>query len=125
MNSWVCVCVILAALSASCLGRPCSSSLDTDDSPLPSQEETSLSGHHRVARSTSLTLKQQPAGNTDPDTRANLSELLAKLISKKGSVRRNSSMNNSANSNHRIKDRDYVGWMDFGRRSAEEYEYSS
>lgn len=26
---------------------------------------------------------------------------------------------------HRIKDRDYVGWMDFGRRSAEEYEYSS
>lgn len=43
-----------------------------------------------------------------------------------GSVRRNSSMNNRANSiNHRIKDRDYVGWMDFGRRSAEEYEYSS
>lgn len=26
---------------------------------------------------------------------------------------------------HRIKDRDYLGWMDFGRRSAEEYEYSS
>lgn len=26
---------------------------------------------------------------------------------------------------HRINDRDYMGWMDFGRRSAEEYEYSS
>uniref|UniRef100_A0A672ZWC2 Gastrin/cholecystokinin peptide hormone domain-containing protein n=1 Tax=Sphaeramia orbicularis TaxID=375764 RepID=A0A672ZWC2_9TELE len=26
---------------------------------------------------------------------------------------------------HRIKDRDYLGWMDFGRRSAVEYEYSS
>ncbi|KAK9396497.1 cholecystokinin [Crotalus adamanteus] len=26
---------------------------------------------------------------------------------------------------HRIRDRDYMGWMDFGRRSAEEYEYSS
>uniref|UniRef100_A0A0P6JFP6 Cholecystokinin preproprotein n=1 Tax=Heterocephalus glaber TaxID=10181 RepID=A0A0P6JFP6_HETGA len=25
--------------------------------------------------------------------------------------------------NHRISDRDYVGWMDFGRRSAEESEY--
>ncbi|XP_016365239.1 cholecystokinin-like [Sinocyclocheilus rhinocerous] len=125
MNSGVCVCVILAALSASCLGRPRSSSPDTDDSPFPSQLDASLSGHHRVVRSTSLTLKQQPA-DTDPDTRANLSELLAKLISKKGSVRRNSSMNNRANSiNHRIKDRDYVGWMDFGRRSAEEYEYSS
>uniref|UniRef100_A0A9J8B5N1 Gastrin/cholecystokinin peptide hormone domain-containing protein n=2 Tax=Cyprinus carpio TaxID=7962 RepID=A0A9J8B5N1_CYPCA len=126
MNSGVCMCVILAALSASCLGLPRSSSPGTDDSPLPSQLDTSLSGHHRVIRSTSLTLKQQPEGNTDPDTRANLSELLAKLISKKGSVRRNSSMNNRANSiNHRIKDRDYVGWMDFGRRSAEEYEYSS
>ncbi|KTG41873.1 hypothetical protein cypCar_00007100 [Cyprinus carpio] len=111
MNSGVCMCVILAALSASCLGLPRSSSPGTDDSPLPSQLDTSLSGHHRVIRSTSLTLKQQPEGNTDPDTR---------------SVRRNSSMNNRANSiNHRIKDRDYVGWMDFGRRSAEEYEYSS
>lgn len=26
---------------------------------------------------------------------------------------------------HRINDRDYMGWMDFGRRSAEEYEYPS
>lgn len=26
---------------------------------------------------------------------------------------------------HRISDRDYMGWMDFGRRSAEEYEYPS
>ncbi|XP_051949069.1 cholecystokinin-like [Xyrauchen texanus] len=124
MNSGVCVCVILAALSASCLGRPRSSSPDTDDSPLPSQMDGSLSGHHRVARSVSLSaaLKQQPAA----DTRANLSELIAKIITKKGSVRRNSSMNNRANgANHRIKDRDYVGWMDFGRRSAEEYEYSS
>lgn len=84
MNSGVCVCVILAALSASCLGRPRSSSPDTDGSRLPSQVETSLSGHHRVIRSTSLTLKQQPAVDTDPDTRANLSELLAKLITKKG-----------------------------------------
>ncbi len=84
MNSGVCVCVILAALSASCLGRPRSSSPDTDDSPLPSQLDASLSGNHRVVRSTSLTLKQQPAGDTDQDTRANLSELLAKLVSKKG-----------------------------------------
>ncbi|XP_071394801.1 cholecystokinin-like [Centroberyx affinis] len=45
-----------------------------------------------------------------------------------GSVRRNSTVNSRAsglNANHRIKDRDYLGWMDFGRRSAEEYEYSS
>lgn len=45
-----------------------------------------------------------------------------------GSVRRNSTANsriNGLSANHRIADRDYLGWMDFGRRSAEEYEYSS
>lgn len=45
-----------------------------------------------------------------------------------GSVRRNSTANSRGNglsANHRIADRDYLGWMDFGRRSAEEYEYSS
>ncbi|XP_056597444.1 cholecystokinin [Triplophysa dalaica] len=124
MNSGVCVCVILAALSVSCLGRPRSSSPDTGDSPLPSHLDTSVSEHLRLARS--LSLPKQPATDKDTETRANLSQLLAKLISKKGSVRRNSSLNNRANSvNHQMKDRDYVGWMDFGRRSAEEYEYSS
>ncbi|KAA0710282.1 Cholecystokinin [Triplophysa tibetana] len=124
MNSGVCVCVILAALSVSCLGRPRSSSPDTGDSPLPSHLDASVSEHLRLARS--LSLQKQPAADKDTETRANLSQLLAKLISKKGSVRRNSSLNNRANSvNHQMKDRDYVGWMDFGRRSAEEYEYSS
>lgn len=45
-----------------------------------------------------------------------------------GSVRRNSTANSKGvgpSANHRIADRDYLGWMDFGRRSAEEYEYSS
>ena len=45
-----------------------------------------------------------------------------------GSVRRNSTANSRGgglSANHRIADRDYLGWMDFGRRSAEEYEYSS
>lgn len=31
----------------------------------------------------------------------------------------------SLDPSHRISDRDYTGWMDFGRRSAEEYEYTS
>lgn len=50
------------------------------------------------------------------------------LVSLSGSVRRNSMANSKASAlsaNHRIKDRDYLGWMDFGRRSAEEYDYSS
>ena len=31
----------------------------------------------------------------------------------------------SLDPSHRISDRDYMGWMDFGRRSAEEFEYTS
>uniref|UniRef100_A0AAQ4PUR9 Gastrin/cholecystokinin peptide hormone domain-containing protein n=2 Tax=Gasterosteus aculeatus TaxID=69293 RepID=A0AAQ4PUR9_GASAC len=68
-------------------------------------------------------------GEEDADPRANLSELLARLISsRKGSVRKNSTANSRSSglsTNHRKADRDYLGWMDFGRRSAEEYEYSS
>ena len=37
---------------------------------------------------------------------------------------RSSLTSRAAAPSHRIKDRDYLGWMDFGRRSAEEYEYS-
>ncbi|KAM3596827.1 uncharacterized protein V6R79_021391 [Siganus canaliculatus] len=71
-------------------------------------------------------LKAHPLAEEDGDSRANLSELLARLISsRKGSVRRNSTANSRGSANHRIADRDYLGWMDFGRRSAEEYEYSS
>jgi hypothetical protein len=46
-----------------------------------------------------------------------------------GSLQRSSSLSSRASGpgpSHKIKDRDYLGWMDFGRRSAEEYEeYSS
>ncbi|KAF0047665.1 hypothetical protein F2P81_001298 [Scophthalmus maximus] len=81
--------------------------------------------HLRQSRSAPQ-LKALPVAEEDGDSRANLSELLARLISsRKGSVRRNSSANSRGSANHRIADRDYLGWMDFGRRSAEEYEYSS
>ncbi|XP_036446298.1 cholecystokinin [Colossoma macropomum] len=117
------VCVLLVSLSVSCLARPRSSLPQDGGDVLPSQMEAGL----RVSRSDSP-LKTQPVPDDQGDPRANLSELLARLISRKGSVRRNSTVNSKAGSltaNHRIKDRDYLGWMDFGRRSAEEYEYSS
>uniref|UniRef100_A0A8C6YPG9 Cholecystokinin n=2 Tax=Nothoprocta perdicaria TaxID=30464 RepID=A0A8C6YPG9_NOTPE len=67
-------------------------------------------------------------GGLDP--RANLGALLAKYLQqgRKGPSGRISVMGNRVQSfdpTHRINDRDYMGWMDFGRRSAEEYEYSS
>ncbi|KAI4883098.1 hypothetical protein NFI96_029630 [Prochilodus magdalenae] len=117
------VCVLLVSLSVSCFARPRSPLPHDGGDVLPAQMEVGL----RVSRSDSP-LKTQLAPDTQGDSRPNLSELLARLTSRKGSVRRNSVVNSKASSltpNHRIKDRDYLGWMDFGRRSAEEYEYSS
>ncbi|XP_060748474.1 cholecystokinin [Tachysurus vachellii] len=110
MNCGVCVCVLLAALSVTYAARTRSSPVQDENNALPSQMDSSMSAGH------------------DANPRANLNELLARLISRKGSVRRNSVANSKASAlsaNHRIKDRDYLGWMDFGRRSAEEYDYSS
>ncbi|KAJ8415715.1 hypothetical protein AAFF_G00402720 [Aldrovandia affinis] len=129
MNSGICVCVLLAALSTSCLGRPSSNTQD-EGGAVPPQVDTDLSEHVRQSRSTPLSGQQIPLSKADEDVdpRASLNELLAKLISRKGNIRRNSTMNSRASglsANHRMKDRDYLGWMDFGRRSAEEYEYAS
>ncbi|KAI5097740.1 cholecystokinin [Silurus meridionalis] len=110
MNCGVCVCVLLAALSVTFAARTRSSPAQEENNALPSQMDSSMNAGH------------------DANPRANLNELLARLISRKGSVRRNSMANSKASAlstNHRIKDRDYLGWMDFGRRSAEEYDYSS
>ncbi|KAF6723073.1 Cholecystokinin [Oryzias melastigma] len=138
MTAGLGVCVMLAVLCTSCLGLPFSSAPSDElqhsisapsEVALPEADTQSLAGAHaRHSRSTAQ-LKDLPGAEEDGDSRANLSELLARLIStRKGSVRRNSSANNRGGvlrANHRIADRDYLGWMDFGRRSAEEYEYSS
>ncbi|XP_072303784.1 cholecystokinin [Eucyclogobius newberryi] len=137
MTAAPCVCVLLAVLCTSCLGLPISTpphehghrSVST---PVKARPETAMhtleEPHSRHKRSLSQ-LKSLPATEEEDDSRANLSELLARIISsRKGSVRRNSTANSRSSAlsaNHRIADRDYLGWMDFGRRSAEEYEYPS
>ncbi|XP_072226433.1 cholecystokinin-like [Leuresthes tenuis] len=137
MTAGLCVCVVLAVLCTSCLGLPLSSQpLDKGQRSISAPSEALLEAdthsfgepHLRLSRS-SPQLKPLPLAEEDADSRANLSELLARLISnRKGSVRRNSTAKNRVgglSASHRIADRDYLGWMDFGRRSAEEYEYSS
>ncbi|XP_037549161.1 cholecystokinin [Nematolebias whitei] len=130
------LCVVLAVLCSSCLGLPFSSqplaegqrSLSAPSEAVLEADTHSLGEHLRHSRSNPQ-LKALPLNEDNADSRANLSELLARLISsRKGSVRRNSMANSRGGgltSSHRIADRDYLGWMDFGRRSAEEYEYSS
>uniref|UniRef100_UPI0037E9C091 cholecystokinin-like isoform X2 n=1 Tax=Semicossyphus pulcher TaxID=241346 RepID=UPI0037E9C091 len=137
MTAGMCVCVVLAVLCTSCLGLPFSSQLLEEGQrsmAAPSEAhleaDTQTLGEHHLRHTRSAPqLKALPPAEEDADSRANLSELLARLISsRKGSVRRNSTANNrgsALSANHRIADRDYLGWMDFGRRSAEEYEYSS
>ncbi|XP_026156312.1 cholecystokinin-like [Mastacembelus armatus] len=136
MTAGLCVCVVLAVLCTSCLGLPFSSqpldegqrSLSAPSEALLEADTHSLGEPHLRHRRSAPQLKALPLAEEDADSRANLSELLARLISsRKGSVRRNStnSRGSGPSTNHRIADRDYLGWMDFGRRSAEEYEYSS
>ncbi|XP_056154671.1 cholecystokinin [Lampris incognitus] len=137
MNAGLCVCVLLAVLCTSCLGRPYSSQpLDRGRwavSP-PSEDgldsDTHVLSEPRLRHTRSASqAKPLPLSEEEQDSRANLSKLLARLLSSsKGTVRRDFTVSSRARgltAAHRIKDRDYTGWMDFGRRSAEEYEYSS
>ncbi|XP_068180205.1 cholecystokinin-like [Antennarius striatus] len=132
MNVVICVCVLLAALSSGSLSLP--SLVMSQRAEGEAGSPDSLPPHHtRQARSAPV----PPSGNlvnyNQPqeavDAQSSLSQLLARLISRKGSpYQTRSSLSSRASGlapGHRIKDRDYAGWMDFGRRSAEEYEYSS
>ncbi|NXG71106.1 CCKN protein, partial [Baryphthengus martii] len=130
MYSGLCICVFLAVLSASSLGQQTAGSLDGN--PLAAEIEQSLTERHRHVRAPSSagSLKSVPRLDGSLDQRANLGALLAKYLqqARKGPTGRLSVMGNRVQSidpTHRISDRDYMGWMDFGRRSAEEYEYSS
>ncbi|XP_073703608.1 cholecystokinin a [Garra rufa] len=123
MNAGICVCVLLAALStSSCLSLPTHSE-NGGQSDLGTVAEHTR--HTRAAPSSGqLSLLSKLEDDEEP--RSSLTELLARIISTKGTYRRSPSPNSRPMGNtHRIKDRDYLGWMDFGRRSAEEYEYSS
>ncbi|NWI17919.1 CCKN protein, partial [Crypturellus soui] len=132
MYSSVCMCVLLAMLSASSFGQQIAGS--RDGSALAAELEQSLMERHRPARAPSSAgpLKPGPRLDGASDQRANIGALLAKYLQQArkgtGPSGRISVMGNRVQSfdpTHRINDRDYMGWMDFGRRSAEEYEYSS
>ncbi|XP_077383129.1 cholecystokinin-like [Festucalex cinctus] len=133
MNVVIYVVVFLTALSKVSLSLP-TQSLTTPDR---SDGEAVVSGgpssnHTRQARSAGElpsaqldTYKQSPEDAAAFDT---LSQLLVRLISRKGMPYQSRSPIASRASGlaaeHRIKDRDYEGWMDFGRRSAEALYYS-
>ncbi|XP_007435675.1 cholecystokinin [Python bivittatus] len=125
MYSGICICLFLAVLSSSSLGQQISGSQHAN--PAVTDLEQSLLENHRHTR---IPTSGRPIQLVDGsiDQKANLGALLAKYLqqARRGSTGKASVMGlQNFDPTHRIKDRDYMGWMDFGRRSAEEYEYSS
>ncbi|XP_067906003.1 cholecystokinin-like isoform X1 [Heterodontus francisci] len=133
MNSGICVCVFLAVLSSGCIGGLINGS--DNDSPIGSELKQSVAMHQRQIREAQSTDKVKAFQNSKQ--RANLGALLTQYLQQvrkgelhqlQGSLGRGTLVGNKLQNldpSHRISDRDYVGWMDFGRRSAEEYEYSA
>ncbi|XP_006155455.1 cholecystokinin [Tupaia chinensis] len=115
MNSGVCLCVLMTTLAVGALSQPVPPVDPAGTGMQPAEE----------APRRQLMAGQRP----DSEPRAHLGALLARYIqqARKAPSGRMSIMKNlqSLDPSHRISDRDYMGWMDFGRRSAEEYEYPS
>ncbi|KAM4581299.1 cholecystokinin [Odontesthes bonariensis] len=130
MSVGIRLCVILAALSSGSLSSPSQPMRAESMAHMTESLSDPSPNHMRQARSAPA----PPSGHfvhynqPQEDTEAlnSLSKLLTRLISSKGfPIQTRSSLTSRAvGPSHRIKDRDYLGWMDFGRRSAEEYEYS-
>ncbi|XP_054450520.1 cholecystokinin isoform X2 [Pteronotus mesoamericanus] len=115
MNSGVCLCVLMAALAAGALAQPVP----------PAEPEGPGTRRDEEAPRRQLRAVQR----LDGEPRAHLGALLARYIqpARKAPSGRMSLIKNTQNRDPRYNtgDRDYMGWMDFGRRSAEEYEYAS
>ncbi|EFB15484.1 hypothetical protein PANDA_013079, partial [Ailuropoda melanoleuca] len=115
MNGGVCLCVLLAVLVAGALAQP-----------VPAADRVGP-GAQREEEAPRRQLRAVQKADGEP--RAHLGALLARYIqqARKAPSGRMSVIKNLQNldPSHRISDRDYMGWMDFGRRSAEEYEYPS
>ncbi|XP_038628939.1 cholecystokinin [Tachyglossus aculeatus] len=116
MYSGICIFVVLAVLSANSFGQQTPEF--SHGNPAAEELEQSLTEYHRHARAP-LSASQ----------RVNPQVLLARFIqqARKGSSERKPVFKKpkKMDPTQRITDRDYLGWMDFGRRSAEEYDYSS
>ncbi|XP_069504390.1 cholecystokinin [Ambystoma mexicanum] len=126
----ICICVLLTVLSVSSSGQQTAGS--SYGGQVAAELEKSLTDHHRPVRTPSSTGQLKPFQRMDRsiEQKANLGALVARYIQQRkgGPSGRYAIVQNRPpviDTNHRINDRDYMGWMDFGRRSAEEYEYSS
>ncbi|KAG9476030.1 cholecystokinin isoform X1 [Eleutherodactylus coqui] len=129
MYRGICICVLLAVLSASSTGQQTVGSMN-EDLGTREIEQQNLLHHPRHIRASSGQLRTFQRFDGNGDQKANFGAMLAKYLQtrKAGPSSGRYAVLPSRpiiDPTHRINDRDYMGWMDFGRRSAEEYEYSS
>ncbi|XP_037128908.1 cholecystokinin-like [Syngnathus acus] len=133
MNVIICVVVLLAAVSKVSLSLPSQSLITADRSDGEAAAAWYNGTRQRRSAGALPPVDQQANYNMQSpheETEASntLSQLLLRLLSRKGMLHQSrSSLSSRASglaAEHRIKDRDYEGWMDFGRRSAEALEYS-
>ncbi|XP_003476910.1 cholecystokinin [Cavia porcellus] len=113
MNGGLCLCVLMAVLAIGAWTQPLSPAGPLGPEILGAEDAPGRQVRTRT-------------GAAEP--RARLGALLARYIqqARKAPSGRMAMVKSlqGLDPNHRISDRDYVGWMDFGRRSAEEeYEY--
>ncbi|XP_068090596.1 cholecystokinin isoform X2 [Hyperolius riggenbachi] len=129
MYSGICICILLAVLSATSMGQQTAGSINEDPGVGERAQQSILQHPRHIRASSSNQLKPFQRVDGNGDQKAIFGAMLAKYLqTRKGSsTGRYAVLPNRAiiDPTHRINDRDYMGWMDFGRRSAEEYEYSS
>ncbi|XP_076986512.1 cholecystokinin [Tamandua tetradactyla] len=115
MNSGVCLCVLMVILAVGALAQPAPRADPVGPGAPPAEEV--------------LRRPLKAVQRTDGEPRAHLNTLLARYIqqARKAPSSRMSVIKSlqGLDPSHRISDRDYMGWMDFGRRSVEDYEYPS
>nr|ACH42756.1 cholecystokinin precursor [Leucoraja ocellata] len=115
MNSGICVCVLLAVLSSGGLARP-------DGATERDGERPHGPLHQRPLREAPYYGLLKPRLNSEQGP--GLVALLATYLHKDNTGSRAGTVR-SVDASHRITNRDYMGWMDFGRRGAEDYDYPS
>ncbi|XP_075068567.1 cholecystokinin isoform X2 [Mixophyes fleayi] len=129
MYSGICICVLLAVLSTSSTGQQTVGSMNEDPGVREIEQRNLLQHPRHIRASSSGQSRALQRTDGNGDQKANFGAMLAKYLqARKGSsTGRYAVLPNRPviDPTHRINDRDYMGWMDFGRRSAEEYEYSS
>uniref|UniRef100_H3AJ73 Gastrin/cholecystokinin peptide hormone domain-containing protein n=2 Tax=Latimeria chalumnae TaxID=7897 RepID=H3AJ73_LATCH len=111
MNNKVCVSLLVAVLATACLARSVANSRRLDRASVHSDASGRAVSHSGMVRRDAM-------GSLTPEQRHFVSKFLPQMyaeLSNGGGFWKGDSM-------HPVHDRDYDGWMDFGRRSAEDLE---